>query len=166
MTEPLTDEEIAENYSPSNEEYARLGHTIWHCSEEGGGPDVGITIGLGKHGHLWCGEITKDRWEDAGEDAAALGDDFGSWLILYGPTETRVLGKMVDQYTGQDFIEKLAGIFLVDRKRLALLEDVAKAARASVLDERTIDGGVWWIGRPIALADALAALGDKDADNG
>lgn len=105
---PCPDDDF--DHMPSDEEYARIGNTIWHCSEEGGGPDVGITVGLGEGRHLWCGEITRDRWEEGGEDTAALGPDLGSWLILYGPGEVRVLGKMVDHYTAQDFIEMLAGV--------------------------------------------------------
>lgn len=84
-------------YEPSDEEYAEPGNTIWHVSEPDGGPDVGITVGLGNGRHLWCGEITKDRWESIGGEDAGLGGDGGFWLILYGKNEVQVLGKMVNE---------------------------------------------------------------------
>src|SRR3990167_5454630 len=89
-------------------EVDELGRVTWHCSEEGGGPDVGISLGLGNGRMLWCGEITKDRWEDAGPEAAALGNDFGWWIILYAKDETKVIGKCLDQRAAQDMIETLA----------------------------------------------------------
>ena len=72
------------------------GQITWHCSEEDGGPDVGIGLGLGDGRMLWVGEITRSRHEEAGEDAAALGSDGGWWLILYGPDSSEVLAKMVN----------------------------------------------------------------------
>lgn len=60
-----------------------LGNVIWHTSEEGGGPDVGISIGLGNGKSLWIGEITSERYADGGDDAKALGDDSGWWMMIY-----------------------------------------------------------------------------------
>jgi hypothetical protein len=34
----------------------RPGYVVWHSSEEDGGPDVGITVGLGDGKMLWVGE--------------------------------------------------------------------------------------------------------------
>lgn len=77
---------------------ATRGLVVWHSSGEDMGPDVGISVGLGNGRSLWCGEINRDRWNAAGEEAAELGGDSGVWLIIYGPTEdeTHVLGRMID----------------------------------------------------------------------
>jgi hypothetical protein len=87
---------------------AERGKVTWHCSEEGGGPDVGVSLGLGDGRILWCGEITKHRHAEAGEEAAALGDDFGWWLILYGKKESHVIAKCVNGYVARDMLDVLA----------------------------------------------------------
>lgn len=89
------------------DEATERGKITWHCSEPGGGPDVGMTLGLGDGRALWVGDITKATWSEGGEDVAALGTDGGWWLIIYEP-ESRVLGKMVDAFAAQDFIERMA----------------------------------------------------------
>lgn len=89
------------------DEASERGKVTWHCSEEGSGPDVGLSLGLGDNRILWVGEITKAAWSAGGEDVAALGADDGWWLILYEP-DSRVIGKMADAYSAQDFIERLA----------------------------------------------------------
>jgi hypothetical protein len=71
------------------------GRIVWAQTEQGAGPDVGMSIGLGNGTCLWCGEISRNLWEEAGEDAAALGSDFGWWLVLYTEDEAVVLGKLV-----------------------------------------------------------------------
>jgi hypothetical protein len=90
-----------------------LGRSTWHCSEEGGGPDVGISLGLGDGRMLWCGEIARDRWDEAGEDAKALGTDFGWWIILYSPDSAEVIGKCVSGEAAQRLMEQLAAAFKV-----------------------------------------------------
>lgn len=83
------------------------GRIIWHCSDPDSGPDVGLSLGLGNGAFLWVGEISKTAWSEGGSDVAALGADGGWWLLLYAP-ERIVLGKLVDAYYAQNFIEKLA----------------------------------------------------------
>lgn len=85
-----------------------VGHIQWHCSEEGGGPDVGLLLRLSETSYIWAGEITRDDWENAGPDAAELGDDFGWWIIFYnGPVKT-VIARCADQYTAQDMFDHLS----------------------------------------------------------
>lgn len=85
-----------------------VGAVQWHCSDEGSGPDVGLLLRISPTQMLWAGEITRDRWEDAGPDAAALGSDLGWWCILYGDKDTRVLGRFTNQDDAQHLIEALA----------------------------------------------------------
>lgn len=89
-----------------------IGQVQWHCSEEDGGPDVGLLLRLDASQYLWAGELLRDDWEDAGPDAAALGDDSGFWAILYeeGGKRKTVLGRFIEQTVAQDFIEKMAMI--------------------------------------------------------
>lgn len=89
-----------------------IGQVQWHCSEEDGGPDVGLLLRLDPSMFLWAGEITRADWEDGGDETAALGDDFGWWAILYeeGGGRKTVLGKFVDPDTARNFIELLASV--------------------------------------------------------
>ncbi len=55
----------------AQETMTRPGYVVWHSSEEDGGPDVGLTIGLGGGKMLW-----------AGERSGREGDGIG--LLVYG----------------------------------------------------------------------------------
>lgn len=52
MTHPQTQDDEA----LVAEREAEAGFVVWHSSEEDGGPDVGITIGLGSGKVMWIGE--------------------------------------------------------------------------------------------------------------
>lgn len=89
-----------------------VGQIQWHCSEDSGGPDVGILLRLTETQYLWAGEITRADWEDAGPEAAELGPDFGWWLIFYNGKEKTVLGRCVGRYQTQDIFEHIAAAIL------------------------------------------------------
>lgn len=77
------------------------GTLVSHCTEEDGPADVGLSLTLPGGAVLWAGEITRDAWEAEGEDAAALGDDCGTWLILYdGAARREVIGKATTREAG------------------------------------------------------------------
>lgn len=73
-----------------------------HCSDPNGGPDVGLSLGLGDNRLLWVGEVGEPAWS-----GAALGSATGWRLILYEPEMGRVLG-LIDRDRAQLFIERLA----------------------------------------------------------
>lgn len=82
-----------------------FGKITWHSSEEDGGPDVGMMLGLGGGQALWVGEITRRAHEDGGEAVSALGSDGGWWLATYpGP---QILAKFADAETAREFFEQL-----------------------------------------------------------
>lgn len=88
----------------------KRGDVVWHTSEEGGGPDVGIHIRIGGDVTMWCGEITRKEWENLDdEDKAALGgNDNGWWIILYeGLNNPRVLARCVERYQAMQVIDIL-----------------------------------------------------------
>lgn len=87
------------------EEYT-LGHVIWHMSEEGGGPDVGISIGLGGGKALWIGDITDREHLEA---TAPMGGPGGWWLMFY--PDRVPFAKFTDAEAAREFsdhIESLA----------------------------------------------------------
>ena len=86
---------------------SELGVVQWACSDERGPPDVGISVGLGDGRILWCGEITKQRHAQAGKEAAALGDDFGAWIILYDGKNSKVIGRCCNAHVGHDLVEAI-----------------------------------------------------------
>lgn len=83
-----------------------IGAVVWHSSEEGAGPDVGLSLDLGGGWSLWAGEMPDSTLSE--HDVGDLAD--GWWLVLYGPKETIVAGRLVDQYIGQNFIDQLAAL--------------------------------------------------------
>jgi hypothetical protein len=83
------------------------------CAEEGGGPDIGWSIGLGNGLALYVGEISDALHAEAGEAAAALGGSGGTWIALYdrdGPPDRqiRLLGKALDGRIDEELFLVLA----------------------------------------------------------
>lgn len=89
-----------------NREDTTVGGVTWHCSEEDGGPDVGISVYLGPHCRLWCGEISKTAFEEL--DGPKHFDGDGGWfIVLYNPEPTLV-AKCADPDDARSFIEQVA----------------------------------------------------------
>lgn len=89
-----------------DEAYER-GRIVWHCSEEDGGPDVGMSLGLGHGWAMWVGEITRAAHADGGEAVAALGDDCGWWLMIY--PDHVPLARFADVEGAHEFFDYIAG---------------------------------------------------------
>lgn len=85
-----------------------LGHIVWHSTEEDGGPDVGMSLGLGGDKAMWVGEITNEEWDelDPGQRAVLGGGSGGTFLMLY--PDRVPLARFTDMPTAQDFIEAVA----------------------------------------------------------
>lgn len=82
------------------------GEVNWHSSDEDSGPDLGMSVGIGNGKWLYVGEISRDLHDEGGEEAAALGDDMGWWLVLY--PEQIVMGRFVGQTEAQTFVDNLS----------------------------------------------------------
>lgn len=114
---------------PTDEETAELGRNIWHSTEEGGGPDVGMSIGMGGSQYLWIGEITDDVWNELDDEQKAQtgGRNSGWWLM----TADRIpLAHFVDALSGQEFAEDV--LSLIGRARARGAEDARKAAEPEI----------------------------------
>lgn len=96
--------------SAAPEREVPFGHVGWACSDEDGGPDVGIFLGLGNGAMLWCGDITSNLYDDERPDIEQLGDESGWWIILYTKDSARVLGKTHDRYLAQDIFDEIAAL--------------------------------------------------------
>lgn len=95
------------------------GTIVWHTSDgEGGPPDVAYQVILAKGESLWIGEITRDRYEDAGGDKMGLGGDGGWWIIHYKGKDAAVLGKVADGSAADD----LAALIASQARRIEELE--------------------------------------------
>ena len=91
-------------------ETADPGTIVWHTSDgEGGPPDVAYQVILAKGESLWIGEITRDRYEDAGGEQMSLGGDGGWWLIHYKGRDATVLGK-VNYEQASDLADLVSGL--------------------------------------------------------
>jgi len=84
------------------------GLVTWHTSEEGGGPDCGYSLGLGDGRMLWCGEISKQRHAEAGEEAVAIGNDFGWWIIIYDGQSNSVVAKCINHIAAREMVDAIA----------------------------------------------------------
>jgi hypothetical protein len=81
------------------------GAVTWLCSEEGGGPDVGIVVALGDGRLLCSGDLTRRAWEDGGEAVQSLGSDMGTWLTLFDKDGEHVIAKVADAEAMRSLIE-------------------------------------------------------------
>lgn len=79
-----------------------IGQVQWHCSEEDGGPDVGVLLRLTEDAYLWCGEITR-------EEAQRFNANEGRWhLVLHRGGKRLILGQVVDEYCAREAIDEIA----------------------------------------------------------
>lgn len=84
------------------------GSVVWHCSEEDGGPDVGIQVGLGGGFALYCGEIANATLQDHAIDLETYPD--GWWVVLYGPGDEWIVGAVPDTDRAKEAVEHIAGL--------------------------------------------------------
>jgi hypothetical protein len=75
-TDTFGNKKLAEQEKTEMTEDLSVGQVQWHCSEEDGGPDVGILLRLSESEHLWVGELL---------DAEGGGVGF----VVYGPDAAR-----------------------------------------------------------------------------
>lgn len=85
-----------------------LGKVTAFGTDEDSGADVGVSLQLGDDIELWCGEISRAAWEEAGTEKAELGGPFGWWIILYAKGKTTVVGKAVDRYVADEMVARIS----------------------------------------------------------
>lgn len=83
------------------------GSVVWHSSDEEGGPDVGIQLGLGSGFSLYFGELPTQTLEEHDIDLKTYPD--GWWAVLYGPKDQWIFGAVPDHYRAQEVIEHITG---------------------------------------------------------
>ena len=83
-----------------------LGRIVWHCSEEDGGPDVGLQLGLGDERSLFVGEMPDSTLRECGIDLGKHPD--GWWVTLYDGNSTSVVGSVCDQDAARSLFEAIA----------------------------------------------------------
>jgi hypothetical protein len=180
MTQALSDENRAlVERGPGYD----AGSVVWHCSEEDGGPDVGLQIGLGGGFSLYFGEMPNATLED---HAIETRSPSGWWIVLYGPADTWIIGTVADVYRARDAADEIAalvrpaareegrrvppapadgGVDLEETQRLrdiaARLEGEALADMALIGAPCGVDDTAIWAAREIReVAQALSAPQD------
>jgi hypothetical protein len=99
-------EDAARVAEPVNSD-ANPGDITWHCSEDDGGPDVGVSLQIAPGIELWCGEISNHTHAEANPDVRAIDESAGgSWLVLYGPDGTEIIGQVGD-FEGRRLLEEV-----------------------------------------------------------
>jgi hypothetical protein len=84
-----------------------IGGVTWHSSEKDGGPDVGISVYLGKDDRLWAGEISRRTLEERGDND--FDDDSGWFLVRFVGKEVKIIAKFGDENLhAQEFMEQVA----------------------------------------------------------
>lgn len=91
-----------------------IGGITWHSSEEGGGPDVGVSVYLGGNQRLWIGEITSQLFDQSGRDH--FNSDGGWFLVWYKP-EPVLIAKCGDDLDAREFVEHLASLIYLSAQR-------------------------------------------------
>lgn len=83
------------------------GRVLWHCSEEEGGPDVGLSLGLGGGFSLYFGEMPVSTLTEHDIDVKETGD--GWWIVMYGPgrMDTEVAALVVSTEAARAIFDKL-----------------------------------------------------------
>jgi len=108
-------------------EDTRVGAVTWHCSEEDGLPDVGISVFLGSDERLWCGELPSSSFgEYGGWDHF---DSDGGWFIVhYRKSSASIIAKCGDPDEARGFLERTAS-WLAELTRLRQELEDEKSAR-------------------------------------
>lgn len=89
----------------------KLGHVIWHCSDEdGGSPDVGISIGMGDGKSMWIGEVTNRRWDELDiEQKVQTGNTGHGWWLMFYP-DGIPLAKFADAESARQFSDEIEAL--------------------------------------------------------
>jgi hypothetical protein len=84
-----------------------IGGITWHVSEPDGGPDVGISVYLGKHERLYVGEISRALFDEC--NGSEHFDSDGGWFIVHYKSESKeLIAKCGEPHIAQEFIEMIA----------------------------------------------------------
>lgn len=94
------------------------GQLIWHTSEEGGGPDVGLELGLGGGFTLYAGEVADRTLAEAGIDLAE--HKGGWWVALICEAEYRPVGPVANEEAARELVDQV----------FAALQSAAREAEA------------------------------------
>lgn len=93
--------------SANNEFTLGPGQQRWHSSEEDGGPDVGIEVGMPDGSILWFGEISTALWETCG--GGVLATDKGWWAVHYPlDRQPRLIGPVLTTWLDSGGVDYLA----------------------------------------------------------
>ncbi|WP_374572595.1 hypothetical protein [Phenylobacterium sp.] len=137
-----------------------LGRVRWHCSEEDGGPDVGVELALGGGLTLYAGELADETVKSHGIKAASPS---GWWLVLWGDKIEHIFGPVSDSYEAREAVDLMAGALraLEQLWRGASEEAVAYKAQADRLE----DALNWFSGQhDLSLAYHAPVYCDDDED--
>ena len=142
--EQMTDKQDAVTLVP--------GQQRWHSTEEDGGPDVGIEIGLPDGSMLWAGEISQALHETTGDD----GSDGGWWLVHWKANgNPLVIGRVTQSWLDFGGVDDLCA---------ALRQPATERADAGGLVEHLRAHGFIRDDEAEAAEQCLATLGGSDGE--
>lgn len=102
-----TEEDLAETLATMDER----GKVTWCSSEEDGGPDCGMSVGLGGGRMLYVGEMPTSTLEEHGVTDGESSS--GWWLVLYERHDTRIIGPVIATDEARNLIETLAAALVM-----------------------------------------------------
>lgn len=107
------------------DEMFRLGSVLWHTSDpEGGGPDVGISVGTGDC-CIYAGEVPGLK---------------GGWsLVIYTPSGRENIAETVNREQARDFIERLGRLLNYPPSPAKQIEEACRALRMENTEDRRDD---------------------------
>jgi hypothetical protein len=80
--------------APTDTARVERGQVVWFSSEEDGGPDCGLEVGLGDGASVYVGELANATLEEHGIDPKQ-GD--GWWIVLHDSDGLEIAGSVADQ---------------------------------------------------------------------
>lgn len=87
-----------------------LGKITWLSSDEDGGPDVGLILGLGDGASLYVGEISNRELRDQGLDEAEHSGT-GWWVTLHTRGGFQIVGPVADTEAARELVDHVfAGV--------------------------------------------------------
>lgn len=104
-----------------SEHCGKVGVLTQHIDDEDG-PTVGWEFNLGNDRLIWCGELSRRSFAEMEPDhQAAMGNDFGWFIVFYERAGRRVLGKAVDECAAKELAEMIGKSLLMDERIAASL---------------------------------------------
>lgn len=101
---------------PTRTKATTLGTLTWHSSEDEGGPDCGLELGLGGGRTLYVGELADATIRGAGQEPAGT----GWWVAVTSDVDgIALVGPVMDTDVAREMVDRLFAAIQAGARRVA-----------------------------------------------